>query len=418
MNVAKVTGKLKEQIHVFSRRLSDGLPKVSRRFVEEALYGIQSRQSLRLSEWGRSLHEEIPLIKTIDRLSRQLDRSGLWERLTLKILRMAKERIWEGTLLIVDTSDVTKPYARRMEYLGRVRDGSSGELADGYWTMHVIGCECGGTDIAPLYSRLYSSEAPDFEGENIEIIKAVRYVSMGVGNRGIWVIDRGGDRRQLYDYFLTQRMRFIIRMKGDRHLVYKGRKILARDLAQLCELPYRDVLIREENRKERVYDIAFGFCTVRLPDIPAELYMVVVTGFGEEPMMLLTNLPIRKNRAVLWRIIQSYHTRWRIEETIRFIKQSYRIEDVRVLTYGRLQNMMALALAVSYFTMTHIGQRLKLRAMSSLLLNVSRRIFGIPDFRFYALADGIRELLKRSDKGPLRYLPNKLRKPQLSLFSP
>ena len=51
MNVSKVTGKLKEQIHVFSGKLSAGLPKVASRFVHEALFGIQARQSVRLSEW-------------------------------------------------------------------------------------------------------------------------------------------------------------------------------------------------------------------------------------------------------------------------------------------------------------------------------------------------------------------------------
>jgi len=74
MNVAKVTGKLKEQMHVFSGELSFGLPRVAGRFVEEALFGICARQSLHLSEWCRSLKEKPSLSRTVDRLSRQLDR--------------------------------------------------------------------------------------------------------------------------------------------------------------------------------------------------------------------------------------------------------------------------------------------------------------------------------------------------------
>ena len=134
--------------------------------------------------------------------------------------------------------------------------------------------------------------------------------------------------------------------------------------------------------------------------------------------MLLTNRPLRKNRAGLLWVMQSYHTRWRVEETIRFIKQSYALEDVRVLTYRRLQNMMALVLTVSYFTMAYLGRRLKLKAISKLLLEASRRIFGIPDFRFYALADGIKALLQRSDKGPLRFLPQQIANSQIPLFAP
>ena len=418
MNVAKVTGKLKEQIHVFSRKLCMGTPKVMNRFLEEAIFGICARQSVRLSEWGRCLNERIDLIKTIDRLSRQLDRDCLWEVVTSKILRLARDKIGEKTLLVLDVSDITKPYARDMEYLSRVRDGSKGELADGYWTMHVIGCESGGSDVIPLYSRLYSAEAPDFEGENEEIKRAVRTVSIGAGSKGIWMIDRGGDRRQLYDYFLGQHYKFIIRLVGDRHLVYKGRKILARELSKSCNLPYRDVLVRQEYHGEKRYEISYGFCPVQLPDIPVPLYMVVVAGFGSVPMMLLTNVRMSKNRKLLSWVVESYHTRWRVEETIRFVKQSYRLEDVRVLTYRRLQNMMALVLAVSYFTMAYLGLRIKLKAISRMVLRVSRRIFEVPDFRFYALSDGIRDLLRRNDKGPLRNLAKQSTKYQFSLFNP
>ena len=418
MNVAKVTGKLKEQIHLFSGKLSTGLPKVATRFFQEAIFGIQARQSLRLSEWGRALHEEIPLIKTINRLSRQLNRSGLWASITTKVLQLAKDKISDESLLVIDVSDIAKSYARKMEYLSCVRDGSKDELADGYWMMQVIAGEAGRSEVIPLYHRLYSSVAPDFEGENLEIIKAVQTVVRGVGDRGTWVIDRGGDRGKLFEFFLNRSLHFLIRLKGDRHLVYRGRKIPARELARSCRLPYREVLVREDSHGEKSYDIAFGFCPVQLPAIARPLFLVVVSGFGAEPMILLTNVALRKNRAVLYRMVEAYHTRWKIEETIRFIKQSCQLEDVRVLTYTRLQNMMALVLAVAYFTMAYLGRRVKLRAISSLLLKASRRIFGIPDFRYYALADGIRELLKRSDKGIWKTTPRDSPQYQISLFNP
>ncbi len=57
-------------------------------------------------------------------------------------------------------------------------------------------------------------------------------------------------------------------------------------------------------------------------------------------------------------------TRWRIEETIRFMKQSYQLEDVRLLRYTRLQNLMVLLTAVLYFTAVDLGIRIKLRVLS------------------------------------------------------
>jgi len=294
MNLAKVTGKLKEQIAIFSGKLSYGLPKTARRFVEEALYGIQSRQSVRLSEIGRSLNERIPLIKTINRLSFQLSRESLWQKVTDALLRLAAPSVDRDTLLVLDLSDINKPYAKSMEYLDRVRDGSAGELVDGYWTTQVIAAEVDESKVIPLYGRLYSIKAPDCFGENQEIFRAVTLVSRAVGNRGIWVIDRGGDRRILFDYLLTNHKRFIIRLTGNRTLIHKGEKAIALPLASMCSLPHTEIMVREEEKSEKIYRIRFGFCRVYLPDLPLPLSLVVVAGFGQKPMMLLTNLPLKK----------------------------------------------------------------------------------------------------------------------------
>lgn len=82
------------------------------------------------------------------------------------------------------------------------------------------------------------------------------------------------------------------------------------------------------------------------------------------------------------------------------MKQSYQLEDIRVLTYGRLQNMMALLTVVLYFTAVYLGIRIKLRVLSKHLVRAARRVFGIPDFRLYALADGIKQVLFNRTRGP------------------
>ena len=99
--------------------LSSGLTKPARRFVAEVIYGIQARQSVLLSEIGRSLNETIALKKTETRLSNELRRVGLGDHLMENLLSVARKRISEDTLLILDPSDITKQYARSMEYMGR-----------------------------------------------------------------------------------------------------------------------------------------------------------------------------------------------------------------------------------------------------------------------------------------------------------
>lgn len=116
--------------------------------------------------------------------------------------------------------------------------------------------------------------------------------------------------------------------------------------------------------------------------------------------MLLTNLPMRRNRKLLWWLVSAYLTRWRIEEAIRFIKQGYDLEDIRVLTYERLRNMVVLVNAVAFFTAVVLGTRIKLDILATHLVTVAKRLFGIPNFRLYALADGIREVCARSRRPP------------------
>lgn len=147
---------------------------------------------------------------------------------------------------------------------------------------------------------------------------------------------------------------------------------------------------------------------------------MVVRGLGEQPMMLLTDLPMRKNRKVLWWVVSAYLTRWRIEESIRFIKQSYALEDIRVLTYERLRNMAVLVNAVAFFTAVVLGTSIKLNILASHLLKAAKRIFGIPDFHLYALADGIREVPEGSGdqlcaRSPRRLKSTSTAPPQLTL---
>lgn len=404
MYFARIAQKLREQMVRFSGELSAGLPKVTRRFVTEMIFGIQARGSVRLTEVGRALGEQITLKKTEERLSRQLGRERLDREIQHRLIEHAAPRIEEDTLLVLDLSDVTKKYAEKMEYLARVRDGSEKELSWGYWTLNIVGANTKGTKIVPLYGRLFSHAVEGHHSENEEIREAIREVSEGVRKRGIWVMDRGGDRDYLYHYLLHNKLRFLLRVRGDRGLRTAQGVESAVDLARSCPTLFYETVVKEEMGQERLVHLSCGMRKVRLPERREELTLVVVKGFGEEPLMILTNLPIRRSRKSVWHVIASYMTRWRIEDVIRFIKQSYRLEDIRCLTYRRLQALMVLVTAAAYFAAVYLGLRMKLRLLAGHVLRASKRVFGIPDFRLYALADGIKQFLYSQTHGLRRLL--------------
>ena len=288
MEYTRVAARLRVQIARFSGELSAGLPKVARRLVSEMVYGIQASQSVVLTKIARALEEDVRVKKTEERLSRQLGRGSLGAVVQRNLLKEGASRIGRNTLLIFDSSDLRKRYAKRMEYLCTVRDGSEKELGPGYWLTQVVGAEAGGEELVPLYGALYSTEAPGFTSENKEWMTVVDAVSGAVSKRGVWVMDRGGDRKEIVLGMLDRGLRFLIRMRGDRHIV-AGRSIMnVAEAAASCPCPYAETVVKEEGGKERVYHIEFGFRKVRFPGREEVLYLVVVNGFGKEPLMLLT----------------------------------------------------------------------------------------------------------------------------------
>ena len=312
---------------------------------------------------------------------------------------MAASRVHDRTLLILDLSDISKKYARKMEYLAHVHDGSEGEVGTGYWLLQVIGAETGTHTVLPLFNSTLLPEEPgsskrehrDPHGDRDDQPGDSRPRGLGHGPR----------RRPGQAAFSPDPLekRFLIRLRQDRHLVYQGRPLDVLEIARSCPMLYLESIIKEDGEKPRCLRFEFGIRPVTLPGRSEPLSLVVVRGFGEEPIMLLTNVPLKKTRRSLWWAVESYLTRWTIEETFRFIKQSYQLEDIRLLTYVRLQNMMALVLAAAYFTMAYLNLRTKLRVLTGHVLRAAQRVFGIPEFRFYALADGIKAYLFAQKRG-------------------
>ena len=143
--------------------------------------------------------------------------------------------------------------------------------------------------------------------------------------------------------------------------------------------------------------VEYGSLPVRLADYPTvPLHLVVVRWpKSEKPMLLLTTLKAVRSRRQLRQVVEGYLTRWRIEETIRFVKQAYELEDVRLLKFSRLKSLLAIVSGVAYFAMSWLGQRDRLSVLADHIKRVSRRMFEVPEFFFYAIADGVGRLFAR-----------------------
>ena len=57
--------------------------------------------------------------------------------------------------------------------------------------------------------------------------------------------------------------------------------------------------------------------------------------------------------------------------------------------------MMAVVLAAAFFVSAWLGESLRRGILVRNITRVSKRLFGVPDFHHYALADGIARLFNR-----------------------
>ncbi|MFB0506261.1 MAG: transposase [Thermodesulfobacteriota bacterium] len=169
-------------------------------------------------------------------------------------------------------------------------------------------------------------------------------------------------------------------LAGKRNFILKdGQRKKALKIAWACHCSHRREMTIRRDGQEQKKTISVGHIAVRLPFHEAWLWLVVLKGYGEEPLMLLTNL--RMDRLGAMRILEIYLTRWKCEEGYRFIKQAYNLEDIRALSYTALKNMMVLVQAVFYFVSVELGKKLKLNILLKKIYEKAKRFFEIPDFR-------------------------------------
>lgn len=413
--------RLKREILNFSKKVCKGLKKPKYKLICNMLYGISESGSCHLSKISRALKEDITLKKTIDRLSRGLDNFADDKELLNNYINAVKPFVDDRTIFVVDGSDIAKPSSKVLEGLTLVRDGSTGELEKGYNTLEIAALTNNHKAPISVYDRVYSTIEKDFISEDDEVLKGLRYITLQFGNKGIRTLDRGYDGLTYYEYFLKNHEKFIIRAKKDRNVCYKGETINILEVAKLFKGKYRMDFITKDAKK---VECKISIIPVSLPKYPkCELNLVVVYGFGKEPMLLMTNLK-SDDQSLAKVITKIYIMRWRIEEHFKFKKQQFNFEDFRVRSLNSIRTLhRILTLLSGLISMMSEKQNESLFVMD--LISVSKRIYESQKenkkkkFLSYAIADGIFAVLNKSVTGIKAFIsPLNLNNAcQLSLFS-
>ena len=332
----------KRSIVNLSSQLSKGMTKPNENFILDMFFGLAKGKSVILSNIARSLEESIAPIQTIKRLSSRLEAFHEEDQLIENYQKVIQPHFQDKDhLVIVDNSEIIKPYSNKLEALGKVRDGSTGKIEKGYWTTNMIGVTEYTKHPIPMYSHLYSSEEDGFISENEETYKGLRHVRNILDKKqATFVMDRDYDNIKMMKQILGQGDNFVIRLKKNRHLLYQNKKLSVHNLA----LRRKGKINFRTEIQGTIYDLKVSHITVEIPSLRNQkLTMVVVYGYGKDPMVLLTNKRVKQKDEVL-SILKAYISRWRIEEMFRVQKDEFRLEDVCVRS---LQGMNRLFLLVS-----------------------------------------------------------------------
>lgn len=275
----------------------------------------------------------------------------------------------EELTLVLDGMELRRPGAEMQAYLMRVK-ALDGGLVNGYRSFNVLGMGAGqGRGL--LYHRLFSSNEPGFESENREIqaaIDASEQALAGFEGNKTWVIDRGFDNDdiwwQIWGYACSH---LVVRV------YHKDRIVLWQTPAGKWEERYLDATFKhlklyaqvetemevrlkgQKRAKKQKVQVELSAVPIRIFDPENHdqtkavwLVCAKIIGAACEPWYLITDWPVGDEQSAL-RIFIFYRRRWAVEDTFKFIKNAFGIEDVQMLDFQAVQNLVAYAWVAAGF---------------------------------------------------------------------
>lgn len=387
----------KREIVKFSNQLTKGLSKPVAKFILDMVYGVAKGASPILSDISRSLGEEVPLSATIKRLSRNAASFNDFIKLDQNYLDLVQSQVEDDMLVMVDNSDITKPYGEQFEGLARVYDGSKGGTEKGYLTTNITIASPKTKHPIPIYSHLFSAEETDFVSTNVETYKGLNRVKRLFNNmRYTVVMDRGYDANDIITFLSTEETDFIMRLTDKRWIKSQGKAYKVPELAQR----HKGKIAFDSQIKGKNYHLKISHLKVTLPSFPKQsFYMVIVYGYGKKPMKLLTNKTISSKADVL-QIVKGYITRWRIEELFRVQKQEYGLEKVRTLTLNSIRLIHRL---ITYLLGHHAMRIEAAPLLNEIIYQRARCLRENVKFQLYRYIRGLTAILKDDLVGVRHY---------------
>lgn len=387
--------QMKREILSFSNKFSKNLSKPDRKFMADMNYGILASGSCLLTDIVDQLHEPSRKINIVDRLSRHLAKGTSKDALRAYLAQVKK---WcpAQPVIHIDDSDVVKPDGYKFESIGLVRDGSECSLTKnvykkGYHVTEATVLTYSDHPVS-IFSEIHSSKEKSFTSIN-DITFAAMECGAALFGKATFVMDRGYDDNKMFLKLDSMKQDYVIRLTAKRKLLYHNKWIYA---TELCSRRKGKVKLPLFYRG-KIHEAYLSHVKVQITASRKDIYLVLVYGITDHPMMLVTNKKIKSKDDVI-KVAKLYFSRWKIEEYFRCKKQTFQFENFRVRKLKAI-NALNFYLTLCMAFLAHISMKAETNALKAAIIHTADPIKEKISFCYYRLAKGICGILSYAKEG-------------------
>lgn len=358
-------------------------------------YGILASGSCLLTDIVDQLHEDSKKVNSVERLTRHLNK-GVPVNAQRSYLSLVKIMVPQNPVIHIDDSDVVKPEGRKFEALGLVRDGSlSTDSKTVYEKGYHVTETCvltGNNDPVSIFSKIHSSKEKNFTSTNDVTFSAMERGAALFG-KATFMMDRGYDDNKMFLKLDELNQDYVIRLTSKRKLFFHGKWVMATELRNHRKGKVRMPLYY----KGKHHEAYLSHVKVQITAYKKDIYLVLVYGITEHPMMLTTNKEIKTKDDVI-AVAKAYFSRWIIEEYFRCKKQMFQFENFRVRKLKAI-NTLNFYITVCMAFLAHVSTKSETHALKVAIIQKADPIKEKLYFCYYRLAKGIIGILSYAKEG-------------------
>jgi len=189
---------ISSNLHSFLKKTGENLSLTDKKFLRDGFIGLLRAGQPIVCQMARHLpNQRTKFISRLDRLDRHLVKNSDFDNNVKEELpELWLPYLQDDTPIILDLSDLAKPLAKKMDYLATVRDGSTGELVNGYWLLEMY-ASLSRKNPVPVLLEPFSHEEPYSPGQNPVVLKGIHKILELTNNRGVLVADDRPRRMKL-----------------------------------------------------------------------------------------------------------------------------------------------------------------------------------------------------------------------------